>query len=198
MIQAQRPMIKQNFREQSVEFDGTEASFERLFKLLYAPLIRYAGMQGVRDEAEDVVQQVFLKFWDQKESLNVGHVKGYLYKSVYHECVNRSRHAKVKERYMEHNLREMNSSAAQAHQATEGRELEKKISLALSELPEQCGNVFKLSRFHSLTYAQIAEVMGISVKTVENHMGKALSIMRNKLAEYLVVFIIFLSFIFKQ
>ena len=71
----------------------------------------------------------------------------------------------------------------------------REIGKALDELPEQCGKAFKLSRFHHLSYAEIAEAMDISVKTVENHMGKALAIMRKKLADYLVLilFIILIS-----
>ena len=71
------------------------------------------------------------------------------------------------------------------------RDLEEKIRQALNELPEQCRTIFQLSRFESMKYQEIAGQLGLSVKTVENQMGKALKRMRIKLAEYLP-FVIFL------
>jgi RNA polymerase sigma-70 factor (family 1) len=184
---------------ETLSFDGSKAGFEALFKALYSPLTRYAMLHHKdADEAEDMVQQVFVKLWQQKDKLQADNIKSYLYRSVYHECVNRARHSQVKGTYMENNLRELNAAAAHAHEAAEGKELEKKISKALEELPEQCGKAFRLSRFHHLSYAEIAQVMEISVKTVENHMGKALSIMRTKLADYLVIIFILTNFLNQQ
>jgi RNA polymerase sigma-70 factor (ECF subfamily) len=68
-------------------------------------------------------------------------------------------------------------------------ELEKQIEEAISSLPPQCQTVFRLSRFEGLTYAEIAQQLNISVKTIENHMGKALKIMREKLKDYLPLLI---------
>ena len=67
------------------------------------------------------------------------------------------------------------------------RELEKKIHSALNELPEQCRTIFQMSRFDELKYREIADKLGISVKTVENQMGKALKFMRARLADFLVL-----------
>ncbi|MBK7571429.1 MAG: sigma-70 family RNA polymerase sigma factor, partial [Bacteroidetes bacterium] len=67
------------------------------------------------------------------------------------------------------------------------------IHVAIESLPEQCRLVFKLSRFEELKYAEIAEQLGISIKTVENHMGKALKIMREQLKDYLTVWLLFIS-----
>ena len=64
-------------------------------------------------------------------------------------------------------------------------ELEKQISKALDELPEQCRTIFQMSRFEELKYQEIANKLGLSIKTVENQMGKALKILRLKLADYL-------------
>jgi RNA polymerase sigma-70 factor (ECF subfamily) len=65
------------------------------------------------------------------------------------------------------------------------RELERKIEDAIQKLPEQCGIIFRMSRFRQLKYKEIADILGISVKTVENQMGKALKLMRMNLADYL-------------
>ena len=71
-------------------------------------------------------------------------------------------------------------------------ELEKKIHSAMNELPEQCRTIFQMSRFEDLKYREIAERLGISVKTVETQMSKALRILRTRLAEYLPVIWLFI------
>jgi RNA polymerase sigma-70 factor (ECF subfamily) len=72
-----------------------------------------------------------------------------------------------------------------------GGELEAKVQDALNELPEQCRTIFQMSRFEELKYREIADELGISVKTVENQMGKALKILREKLADFLPMIILF-------
>ena len=65
------------------------------------------------------------------------------------------------------------------------KELEQRLEKALNELPEQCRTIFQMSRFEELKYAEIAGRLGLSVKTVENQMGKALKLLRTKLADFL-------------
>src|SRR5690606_34527687 len=72
-------------------------------------------------------------------------------------------------------------------------ELERRINAAIETLPEQCRMVFKLSRFEELKYAEIAAQLNISIKTVENHMGKALKIMREQLQDYLPLVLVLLN-----
>ena len=76
---------------------------------------------------------------------------------------------------------------------SEFEELELQIEKAIARLPKQCRLVFQLSRFEELKYAEIAEHLNISIKTVENHMGKALKIMRGQLKDYLPLFLIFMK-----
>ncbi|MBS3914469.1 MAG: RNA polymerase sigma-70 factor [Bacteroidetes bacterium] len=183
----QEPLIRKAPNRETLQFDGSETVFKDLFEKLFAPLTRYAlGYTQDRDEARDVVQQIFFKMWQQRHERRISNAKSYLYQSVYHECVNRARHANVKEMYMEHNQREMELNQISENHLPETRELENKIRIAVEQLPPQCGTAFKLSRYHQLSYQEIAQVMEISVKTVENHMGKALSLMRSKLSDYLI------------
>lgn len=75
----------------------------------------------------------------------------------------------------------------------ETSELEVKIADALQTLPEQCRLVFTMSRYRELKYAEIADELGISIKTVENHMGKALRMMREELKDYLPIILILMN-----
>ncbi len=168
--------------------NGNESAFEVLFKQHYRVLCNYAyGRISDREEAEEIVQDVFCRIWEQREKLvNLQSVKAYLFRCVHNSCLNRIRHHKIKQEYMEHSVRE---NAIEVPPATgfQLKELQDKLQAAISALPEQCGLVFKLSRFEELSYKEIASVLGISVKTVENHMGKALKIMRLQMADYLAV-----------
>jgi len=72
-------------------------------------------------------------------------------------------------------------------------ELEKKLETALRELPEQCRTIFQLSRFEDLKYKEIADKLGLSVKTIENQMGKALRLLRLKLVDFLPTILLLMT-----
>jgi RNA polymerase sigma-70 factor, ECF subfamily len=166
----------------------SEAAFEQVFKEHFKNLHSYA-CTIVRDEpaAEGIVQNVFLKLWDRGDALNIqSSVAAYLYRAVYNESLNYLKHQKVKQsfvKYAQHTMSE--STRENASKKVIVAELEQKIKVALSELPEQCRTIFQLSRFEELKYQQIADKLDISIKTVEAQMGKALKLMRIKLADYL-------------
>jgi RNA polymerase sigma-70 factor (ECF subfamily) len=168
---------------------GGEKAFDKLFREWYTPLVRYAYSftDGDMDAAEDLVQEVFAKFWSQIESLELQHsVKAYLYRMVHNLALNRIRSQRTHERYALYQTRQME----QEYDAPkDDPELQKRLALALEKLPAQCRQVFSLSRFEELKYREIAEQLGISIKTVETHMGKALRTLRHELADYLTIIV---------
>jgi RNA polymerase sigma-70 factor (ECF subfamily) len=171
--------------ESLVRQDG--AAFEQVFKTHFKNLHAYA-CTIIREEtaAEEVVQQVFFKLWERSKGLSIsGSVAAYLYKAVYNESLNYLKHQKVKSDYQQHFNHTMKNENDTAGEKISLKEMEYKLSKALNDLPEQCRTVFQLSRFEELRYREIADHLGISVKTVENHMGKALKILRTKLIEFL-------------
>lgn len=164
-----------------------EAAFEQLFKSHYKKLFAYA-FTIVKEEilAEEMVQNVFYKIWEKKGQVDIQtSVSAYLYKSVYHESLNHLKHLKVREAYQKHASLHAMRHAGNAASRVQLSELEQKLAIALSELPEQCRTIFQMSRFEEMKYQEIADRLGLSIKTIENQMGKALKIMRIKLADYL-------------
>jgi RNA polymerase sigma-70 factor (ECF subfamily) len=176
-----------------------EPSFERLFKSNYRELHAYAQvMLRDPDIAEEIVQNMFLKFWEKRSLLNIqSSIKAYLYKCVYHECLNHLKHDKIKMKYQDYAAYSMNTEHEAASSKAELTELEFRLQLALNELPEHCRTIFQMSRFEELKYREIADQLGLSIKTVENQMGKALKILRVKLADFITFIPLSLpSFIF--
>ena len=172
---------------------GDEKAFEALFRNYYPSLCQSANrLLNDPDEAEETVQNVFISLWEKRENMEIQvSVKSYLYRAVHNAALNRIKHRKVRKQYEEEQLAMVSHAEPASHLSLEN-ELERQIQDAIEGLPEQCRLVFKLSRFEELKYAEIAGRLGISVKTVENHMGKALKVLREKLKDYLVLLIIFL------
>ena len=192
--------LQLSFNESEALRRGDEAAFDAVFRKYYAPLCHYAvGLtNGDPDEAEDMVQQSFVKLWEKRTSLDITwSVKSYLYKMVHNAALNKIRHQKTKNKYHQLIVQPLEN----AHEMPEDTlpELREKLQRALQDLPPQCRNIFELSRFEELKYREIAEQLQISIKTVETQMGKALRLMRVHLADYLVtiagICLVFLPFL---
>lgn len=172
--------------------EGDQTAFEMIFKEYYQALCRYANsFLNDREEAEEVVQGSFIGIWEKRSALYITtSLKAYLYQAIRNRCLNVIKHEKVKQQHAEHQLVMMPNHDEATTNTVLSNELEKKIYLAMQALPEQCRLVFKLSRFEELKYQEIADQLNISVKTVENQIGKALKIMREQLREYLPIILL--------
>lgn len=169
---------------------GNVKSMELLFNQYYTPLTRYAQTL-VCDihEAEDIVQQLFVSVWEKRQQQEINtSVRAFLYKSVYHASLNVLKHQKVKTKFQLFGSEDQDLTQNEASELIETNELEQQIKEALKKLPPACATVFKLSREENLKYKEIAQHLEISIKTVENQMGKALSILRTELSSYLSLF----------
>ena len=170
-------------------------AFEQVFKTHFKNLHGYA-ISILQDEvmAEDMVQNVFYKVWERSEHINIsGPIAAYLYRAVNNESLNHLKHKKERAEHQMFVVHKGETGQGPASDTIQLKELQAKLREALQELPEQCRTVFQLSRFESLRYREIAERLGISVKTVENHMGKALKTLRTKLADFLVLILLFIN-----
>lgn len=172
--------------------EGNERIFEETFRKYYQSLCNYANsILKEIDEAEEVVQNLFLNIWEKRSELEINiSLKSYLYRAVHNHCLNRIKHLKVREEYQQYTVNFYDASYESVSQTVLKNELETKIEEAIRKLPEQCKLIFRMSRFEELKYQEIAEKLKISPKTVENQIGKALKILRVELAEYLPLIII--------
>jgi len=170
--------------------------FEQVFKSHFKPLHAYAcTIMRDPEPAEEIVQNIFVKLWEKKDEITIReNVAGYLYRCVHNESLNYLRHQKVRVAYQSYAMRQHKQKEQEAPaEKVVMSELEKKLEIALRELPEQCRTVFQLSRSEELRYREIADKLGLSVKTVENQMGKALKLLRLKLVDFLLSLILFIT-----
>ena len=175
---------------------GDEAAFERAFRLYAKPLHAYGyTLLNNNHVAEEMIQDLFLKIWEQRGALQIHtSLKAYLYRSMHNDCMNLLRHLKVKKNYeVVVNKEEGSFKQYQPVNRLEVKEIQQKLRNGLNKLPEACRTVFQLSRFEHLTYKEIASQLGISVKTVENQMGKAFKFLRVELQDYLVLLFILIT-----
>lgn len=166
---------------------NSEIIFEQAFREHYKGLYSYA-YTFLKDDAlaEESVQNIFYKLWEKKQIVSeLQSIAAYLYRAVYNECMNHLKHQKVRQNYEAHTLHTHNY--ADTADAAAYNELQQQITKALNELPEQCRTIFQMSRFEDMKYREIADKLGISVKTVENQMGKALKRMKLMLSDYLPI-----------
>lgn len=168
---------------------GDPAAFAAVFESYYDALCAFAeGYAGSADEAEDVVTEVFARLWERRGQLAVRlSLKTYLYSATRNQALNHRRR-EGSERRRRDGARLVGALpgqgvvGARVLEELHAAELRQAIDAAIQRLPERRRAVFVLHRRHGLSYGEIAEVLGISLKTVENHMGLALRDLRDQLA----------------
>ncbi len=159
-------------------------AFRTLFEETYPGLQRYAtSLLGDPDAAKDVVQEVFLRIWKRRETLDPGRsVKSLLYTAVRNLSFNEDRTATSRKILL--TTIEKPDLVPDASEGMGAKMLGKKFQEWIREMPDKRREAFQLSRFDGLSYAEIARLMGLSVRTVERHIQLALRHLRDRLKEY--------------
>jgi RNA polymerase sigma-70 factor (ECF subfamily) len=171
---------------------STDTIVENLFRKYYKMLRVYAyRLSGDKQMAEDIVQDVYYELWKKRDELVMeSAIKFYLFRSIYTKTLNylnsktytdretfeQSTEGRIQQIYLQSHLSDQESELMY-------KELHEKINATIHSLPEQCRKIFILSRKYELKNREIAQQLGISVKTVEKHISKALSILRISLKD---------------
>jgi RNA polymerase sigma-70 factor (ECF subfamily) len=176
---------------------GNIKSFEEVF-INYCPYLeKFAeGYVVNSEEASDIVQSVFLTFWECKEKLKADtNLNNYLITLTKNQCLNYLKHLKAKQNYLQSLTPGINALLLNTYaleQLNENKlildELASTIEKAIDSLPVQCHEIFIMSRFENMKYHEIADKLGISIKTVEKKMSISLEILRVKLKDYYFLF----------
>ena len=166
--------------------DGDRDAFDAIFRTYYAALVGVvAAMLRQRAVAEELVQDVMLELWRRRETIDVSEsLRAYLFQSARNRALNHVRREQVELRGEPH-VKGDTTSAPSALTHLVSEELDIAIQRAVAGLPAPIREVFELSRTGGLKYAEIAQRLDISVKTVEARMGRALRALREELAPWL-------------
>ena len=163
--------------------NGDSDAFESLFKRYCQALINFSRrIVSETETAENIVQDVFLKLWENRKNLKPGaSIKSYLYTIARNESLKHQRHQTVV-RGSKEEISELHAPVKTPDEHLSEIELTSQIQKAVESLPARCKIIFMMNRYDDLTYKEIAEVLELSVKTVETQMGRALKHLREKLA----------------
>jgi len=167
---------------------GDAQSFETLFRAYHARLCGFAyGYLHDRAAAEETVQDLFLAIWQKREQLEVRTtMSAYLFGALRNRVLNKSARARLEQRWLEHSpTAEIDSVTPAADDLAQASETADRVRAAIALLPPACQTVLMLRWREDLSYAEIAEALGVSVKTVENNLGRARQLLRQRLPDLL-------------
>jgi RNA polymerase sigma-70 factor (family 1) len=165
------------------ELNAFKEIYKRYWKKLYAAA--YKRLKN-KELSEEIVQELFTNLWFKRQSFHFNHgVASYLYASVMHYVIDHYRKESVRERYRENFKVVHNETDNSTEESILLKDLTDTIESEISLLPEKCRSVYTLSRKENKTNKEIAQYLGISEKTVENHLTKALKRLQLGLSHYL-------------
>ena len=172
---------------------GDETEFRLLFNIFYPRLMSVACRFVPEYIAEDIVQSVFIMYWEQKAVLIPDAIHSFLYKCTQNNCLDYLKHQSVvlgheeKVRLAEERIafQLQGSDVNELWDEVVERDIKRLLEASIAKLPPKCRQAFELSYFNEMTYREIAEVMHISPRTVEEHVQKATKFLRADLKEIL-------------
>lgn len=177
--------------------EGNILAFEYIYKTYYKSLLNYASriLKDV-EASKDAVQQAYYRLWENRSMLTITiFPQAYLYRAVYNNCINSITRKDIIRKYEEEQLKELYFSTIiqtpEAEMLLERSEIEKAIMISVEALPKKCQEIFILSKMEGLKNKEIAERLGISLKTVESQMTIAIKRLRKDLGWLLQIFIFF-------
>lgn len=169
------------------------SDFDQLYLFYYPKLVRFSREYVFSlEDAENLVQDVFMVLWEQRKEIDVEHISSYLFRLVKNKSVDFLRHkimsTEKKQVIRDSQLKEYEHHLHAAEQFNEGflreEDMESIINNAIQSLPERCRDIFLLSRFEGMTHQQIADKFDISSNTVNNHITLAMKKLRVALKDF--------------
>jgi len=179
--------------------EGDEEAFQSFFEAFYPKLKALACRFVDEQAADDLVQDVFTSYWERKGSIHADNIQSFLFKCLQNKCLNFIKHQMVEEEY-ESRVRIAEARIAYLAETTDNnhvleqvmnRDLREIIEKSVEKLPPKCAQAFRLCYFHDVDRKEVAELMGISPRTVDGHIQQALNFLREDLKDLFLLFAMF-------
>lgn len=178
--------------------EGDEKAFASFFTFFYPKLMALACRFVDEYTAEDLVQEVFASYWERKATIQAEHLQSFLYKWVQNKCLDYLKHRRVVNDYeAEVRLAEMRlaflAESADSNEVLKqivSHDLRSLLEEIIGKLPPKCATTLRLCYLHDLNHKEIADIMQISVRTVEGHIRQGLNYLRNYLHNTVITGII--------
>jgi len=165
--------------------DSDTSAFESLFRTLHGPLVRYATRFVSESTAEDIVQEAFVRIWNGRERIDPSRSpEAFAYRTVRNLCLNHLRDSNTREALLAERYVVPVEETPDPDIEFERSDRVERLRQWIRELPARQREALELSRFSGLTHAQVAEAMGVSPRTVNNHLIKALRVIRDRMRTY--------------
>ncbi|GLR18348.1 RNA polymerase sigma-70 factor [Portibacter lacus] len=163
---------------------SSKEEYKEVFEEYYNPLCNFAfKFVNSADAAEDIVQEVFVQMWQKRNQINIkSGIKSYLFQSTRNKAIETIRRSKLKNDYVNEELYKSEKSYEIEVEA-DNYLLKEQLNKSIRQLPPKCQQIFVLSKMNGLTYGEIAEELNLSVKTVENQIGRGLKLLRGMLTK---------------
>lgn len=181
---------------------GDKKAFRIFFECFYPRLMALACRFVDEHTAKDLVQEVFVSYWENKDEIEIHNIYSFLCKWLQNNCLNYLKHQMVVEEY-ESRVRVAEARIAFIEQTTDTNEVLKQIitqdireviETSVQKLPPKCREIFSLYYFHEMSQKEIAEQLHISVRTVETHVRQAVLFLRKDLKNAFLLLLLFYTF----
>ena len=173
--------------------EGSQLAYTQVYARYHAALYVFAYQRlGNREEAKDIVHELFLALWEKRNSIIISqNLRVYLYTAVRNRILDVIRHQKVSSKYVEAFQEFIETSHSNTEEEIALADLHEQIELAIQSLPDKMRKVFELSRNVNFSRKEIAEELRLSEETVKSHIHHALKILKLKLKPLLGLFLFF-------
>jgi len=179
-------------------YSGDRSAFSYIYKEYFNALCTYAlNYFEDKEDVKNIVQDVIISLWENRsKAKEIKTLRSYLFGSVHNQCLNYLKHKRVVEKHQAEISFTLLELSLKTVDYLESSEEVNGILQTIESLPEQTRNVFKMKRFEELSYKEIAEKLGISDRTVDTHMTKAMRLLKEKLGHLLLIVIINIAFFY--
>lgn len=172
---------------------GDEASFREIYNRYWYILFNTAKRKLYSPEiAEELIQDIFTDLWARKESLEIDHLKSYLFGALKFQVFNQIRSRLVQEAYEKYSLTNYSAHDRHTENLLAYEDLFNAIENAIKQLPEKTRSIFRLNRLENHSVKEISVLLHIPERTIEYHLTQALRLLRNYLKEFVSLSLAFL------